>query len=84
MKCLCGKIADLQYRKRVIEYMEKLMILEYEVYVCPSCGLEFGDIETAGKIQRKLIAMGFDKENPAPPSKEWRVIDGGKEKKNVD
>ena len=59
MRCLCGGIANKEIRRRPVIFGKSVVILETEAWVCQNttCRFEFGDIETAGAIQRKLLGI---------------------------
>lgn len=79
MRCLCGGIANKEIRRKPVEFGKNVVVLETEVWVCqdPNCRFEFGDIETAGRIQKKLLGII---EKYGLKKGDLKIIQGGKGK----
>ena len=45
---------DMEVKELTTEY--KSVIIGYESYVCPECGLKVGTIEQTSKLQEKMLS----------------------------
>ena len=77
MRCLCGGIANKVKRRKPVIFGKSVVIIDCEVWACsePGCRFEFGDIETAAAIQRKLLDI-MDKKRLKP--EDVKIIKGGR------